>query len=47
MTAEERAALVRLGRCFNCIEKGHIASRCPFVDKPGYPRKPREEQLKE
>ena len=47
LTPEQRAALIKVGRCFNCVEKGHVASRCPSLEKPGYPRKPRVEQLNE
>jgi hypothetical protein len=47
LSAQERAALVNVGRCFNCSEKGHVARRCPSLDKPGFPKKPRAEQLKE
>jgi hypothetical protein len=47
LTAQERAALVNEGRCFHCIEKGHVARRCPSLDKPGFPKKPRAEHLKE
>jgi hypothetical protein len=47
LTADERAALVKVGRCFNCIERGHIASRCPNLDKPTFPRKPTRDQLNE
>ena len=47
LSVQERSALVNMGRCFNCSEKGHIARRCPSLDKPGFPKKPRAEQFKE
>jgi hypothetical protein len=47
LTPEERADLFKVGRCWNCCEKGHVAIKCPSLDKPGFPRKPRAEHLKE
>ena len=47
LTFEERVGLLNAGRCWNCCEKGHLAAKCPSLDKPGYPRKPRADQLKE
>ena len=46
LTVDERLALFKVGRCWNCCEKGHVAARCPSLDKQGFPRKPRAEQLK-
>ena len=47
LTEQERITLFKVGRCWNCCEKGHRAFKCPSLDKPGYPRKPQAEQLKE
>jgi hypothetical protein len=45
LTVEERVGLFKANRCWNCLEKGHVAIRCPSLDKPGFPRKPGAEHL--
>ena len=42
----ERQALMKLGKCWVCIQKGHISRDCPSLGKAGYPRKPTKEDLK-
>lgn len=46
LTQEQRVSLMRLGKCWNCLQKGHIAKVCPQAGKNGYPRKPKAEDLK-
>ena len=46
LTQEQRVSLMRLGKCWICLQKGHIAKVCPQAGKNGYPRKPKVEDLK-
>ena len=46
LTYSRRERLNELGKCWNCIERGHRAAECEHLGKPGYPRQPTAEDLK-
>ena len=35
LTTEERDRLARIGACFRCKEKGHMANNCPMKNRTG------------
>ena len=45
LTHNERQALMKLGKCWTCYQKGHISKECPQKGKAG-PRKLTKEDLK-
>ena len=46
LTFKQRTRLSELGKCWICLEKGHISFDCEHKGKPGYPRTPAEKDLK-
>ena len=46
LTFNARERLKVLNKCWICMGKGHRANECEKKGKPGYPRKPSEEDLK-